>query len=55
MGYDFKAVKVSKLDKIVATLMFNKERKRHYIREIVNYLANNSRMRSARNKGKENE
>jgi hypothetical protein len=55
MGYDAKAVKVKKGDKIVAILTFDRERERHYIRETVKSLEKNSRIRSARNRGKEDE
>ena len=55
MGYDSKSVKVKKGDKIIALLSFNRERERHYIRETVKCLERNARMRSARNKGKDEE
>jgi hypothetical protein len=55
MGYDSKSVKVKKGDKIIALLSFNKDRERHYIRETAKCLEKNARMRSARNKGKDEE
>lgn len=55
MGYDSRSVKVKKGDKILALLSFNKDRERHYIRETVRCLEKNARMRSARNKGKDEE
>ena len=55
MGYDAKAVKVKKGDKIVAILTFDRERERHYIRETVKSFEKNSRIRSAKNRGKEDE
>jgi hypothetical protein len=51
MGYDSRAVKVDKSSKRIAILSFNKDRERHYIREVVKCEEKNSRMRSARNKG----
>lgn len=53
MGYDAKAVKIKKLDKISALLTFNKERERHYIRETVRCLERNAHSRSIKNKGKD--
>lgn len=35
MGYDSRAVKIHKTEKIMALLSFNKERERHLIREFV--------------------
>lgn len=55
MGYDSKSVKVKKGDKIIAILGFNKDRERHYIKEMVKCLEKNARMRSARNRGKDDE
>jgi hypothetical protein len=55
MGYDFRAVKVKKLDKILAIMTFNKQRERLYIRETVKCLERNAHTRSARNKGKDAE
>jgi len=55
MGYDSKSVRVKKGDKIMALLTFNKERERHYIRETAKCLEKNAQMRSARNRGKDNE
>lgn len=55
MAYDSRAVKVSKVDKIIATMLFDKAGKRHYIRETVKCLEKNARMRSARNRGKDDE
>jgi len=55
MGYDSKSVRVKKGDKVLATLSFNRDRERHYIRETVKCLEKNARMRSARNRGKDDE
>ena len=55
MGYDSRSVQVKKGDKIIATLIFDKEKGRHYIRETVKCLERNARMRSARNRGKDEE
>jgi predicted patatin/cPLA2 family phospholipase len=51
MGYDSKAVRVKKGDKVIAALSFNKDRERHYIRETVKCLAKNIKARSAKNRG----
>ena len=55
MGYDSRSVRVKKGDKIIAALTFNRERERHFIRETVKCLEKNARMRSARNRGKDEE
>lgn len=55
MGYDPKAVKVKKSEKALAILMFNKERERFFIRETVKSEAKNTRMKSSRNRGKDDE
>lgn len=55
MGYDSKSVKVKKGDKIAALMTFNRDRERHYIRETVRCLEKNARMRSSRNRGKDEE
>lgn len=55
MGYDSKSVKVKKGDKIIALMTFNRERERHYIRQIVKCLENSARSRSARNRSKDSE
>lgn len=51
MGYDSKAVRVKKGDKIIAALRFDKDKERHYIRETVKCLTKNMKVRSARNRG----
>ena len=53
MGYDSRSVTVKKGDKIIALLTFDRNRERHYIRETVKCLEKNARMRSARNRGKD--
>jgi len=50
MGYDSRAVRVKKEQKVVATLMFNKDRERHYIREMAAAEARNTRAKSAKNR-----
>ena len=55
MGYDHRAVKVKKTEKIMAIMTFNRERERNYIREIVRATERNNRSRSARNKGEKDE
>jgi len=55
MAYDSRAVKVKKAEKIIAIMSFNQDRERHYIREIVKAEQRNTRMRSARNRGKDEE
>lgn len=55
MGYDPRAVKIKKAEKVVAIMSFNKERERHYVREAVKSAERNARMRSARNKGDKEE
>jgi hypothetical protein len=50
MGYDPKAVRVKKEEKVIAIMSFNKDRERHYIRETVKSVERNSRMKSTRNK-----
>ena len=55
MGYDPKAVRVKKAEKAMAILTFNKERERHFIREIVVAESRNTRSKSARNRGDKTE
>jgi hypothetical protein len=51
MGYDSRAVKIHKMEKTMAILLFDKERERHLIREFVKVKQQSARTRSARNKG----
>lgn len=55
MGYDPRAIKIKKGEKIVAILSFNKERERHLVREFTKCAEKNARLRSARNKGENDE
>ena len=55
MGYDPRAVKIKKAEKVVAIMSFNKERERHYVREAVKSSERNARTRSAKNKGDKDE
>jgi hypothetical protein len=51
MGYDPKAIKVKKGDKVISALMFDQNRKRHYVCEVVKATEKNNRFKSPRNKG----
>jgi hypothetical protein len=55
MGYDAKAVKIKKAEKVIAIMSFHKERERHFIREAVKSSETQLRVRSSRNKGDKNE
>lgn len=55
MGYDSRAVKVAKIDKIMAIMTFNKDRERHYIKQTVKCLEKNAKTKSARNRGSKDE
>ena len=55
MGYDPRAVKVKKAEKVVAIMSLNRERERHFIREAVKSSERNARVRSAKNKGDKEE
>lgn len=55
MAYDPRAVKIKKADKAAAILMYNHERERHFIREMVKVEEKAARTRSARNKGERDE
>jgi hypothetical protein len=55
MGYDPRAVRVKKEEKVAAILMFNKDRERLYIREMAQAEAKNSRAKSAKNRGAKEE
>jgi hypothetical protein len=55
MGYDPRAVRVKKAEKAIAILMYNKDRERHFIREMVVAESKNTRAKSARNRGDKNE
>lgn len=50
MGYDPRAVRVKKAEKVTAIMMFNKDRERHFIKETVVAEAKNTRAKSARNR-----
>lgn len=51
MAYDPRAVKIKKADKAAAILMYNHDKERHFIREMVRVEEKNARTRSARNRG----
>ena len=53
MGYDPRAVRVKKAEKAIAILTFNKDKERHFIREMAAAEARNTRAKSARNRGKD--
>ena len=55
MAYDPRAVRVKKAEKAMAILTFNKDRERHFIREMVVAEAKNTRAKSARNRGDKND
>jgi|LakMenEpi03Aug12_release.lakeMendotaPanAssembly.Ray.scaffolds.fasta_scaffold313443_3 hypothetical protein len=55
MGYDPKAVRVKKADKAIAILTYNKDRERHFIREMAQAEAKNNRAKSAKNRGAKEE
>jgi hypothetical protein len=55
MAYDPRAVRVKKEEKAMAILTFNKDRERHYIREMAQAEAKNSRAKSAKNRGAKEE
>ena len=55
MGYDPRAVRVKKAEKAMAILTYNKDRERHFIREIAQAEAKNSRSKSAKNRGEKEE
>jgi hypothetical protein len=50
MGYDPRAVRVKKAEKVTAIMMFNKDRERHFIKETVVAESKNTRAKSARNR-----
>ncbi len=54
MAYDSRAIRVKKADKVVATMMFDKDKKRHFIREMVTAESRNAKSKSARNRGDKN-
>ena len=51
MGYDPRAVKVKKAEKAMAILCYNKDRERHFIRQIVVAESRNTRAKSSCNRG----
>ena len=51
MAYDSRAVKIKKEVKAAATLTFNKERAKHYIKEMVKVEERAARSRTSRNRG----
>lgn len=51
MAYDPRAVRIKKADKAAAILMYNYEKERHFIRELVKVEEKNARTRSSRNRG----
>jgi hypothetical protein len=55
MGYDPRAVKIKKAEKVIAIMAFDRERERHYIREAVKSSIRNIRTRAPKNKGDHNE
>ena len=55
MGYDSRAVKIHKMEKTMAILSFNKDRERHLIRELVKVKEQSARIRSSRNRNKDEE
>lgn len=55
MAYDSRAVKIKKATKAIATLSFNKDMERFYIREMVKVEERNMRTRSSRNKNDKEE
>jgi DUF971 family protein len=55
MGYDPRAVKIHKMEKTLAILSFDKERERHLIRELVKVKENAARIRTTKNRNKEEE
>jgi hypothetical protein len=55
MGYDPRAVRVKKAEKVSAILMFNKDKERHFIRETVIAESKNTRAKSSRNRGDKEE
>jgi hypothetical protein len=55
MGYDSRAVKIHKTEKIMALLSFDKERERHLIREFVKVKEQVFRIKNNRTKNKDDE
>jgi len=55
MSYDPRAVKIHKMEKAMAILSFNKDRERHLIREFVKIKEQSARIRSSRNRSKDEE
>ena len=55
MAYDPRAVKIKKEVKAMAALMYNKERGRHLIKEMVIVEERAARTRTARNRGDKEE
>lgn len=55
MAYDARAVKIKKADKAAAILMFDYDKERLYIREMVKVEEKNARTRSSRNRGEKEE
>lgn len=55
MGYDSRAVRVKKAEKAMAILTYNKDRERHFIREMATAEAKNTRAKSARNRDNKND
>lgn len=55
MGYDPRAVRVKKAEKAMAILCYNKDRERHFIREIVIAESRNTRAKSAKNRSDKEE
>lgn len=51
MGYDTRAVKVHKSVKVMATLMFNKEQTKFFIKEYARVLEKAAKSRTAFNRG----
>lgn len=55
MAYDPRSVKIKKEVKAAAILMYNHEKERHFIREMVKVEEKNARTRSSRNRGNKEE
>ena len=51
MAYDPRAVRVKKAEKAMAILTYNKDRERHFIREMAQAESKNTRAKSSKNRG----
>jgi hypothetical protein len=55
MAYDSRAVKIKKAVKVVAAMMFDRERSRHFIQSMTRVEERAGSARTARNKGNKDE